>query len=132
MTLQCTEKMGFFWLINCKELIGIRFAESEKNLLFHVALKYKVLLIRLSIYFLTVCACVSLYNTQMFVRDYTVYVNAMIGNEGEQVSAISPCSPSYPLFTQAVSMATNEWIATWMIGANPPVIGLIMDTHSGK
>lgn len=40
--------------------------------------------------------------------------------------------PTYPLFTQAVSMVMNEGIATWMIGANPLVIGLIMDTHSEK
>lgn len=39
---------------------------------------------------------------------------------------------TYPLFTPAVSKETNEWLATWMIGANPPVIGPIMDTHSGK
>ena len=79
------------------------------------------------------CVC---YNVYMFWRNlqyiYCVCLCVVIGNEGEQVSAISPCSPTYPLFTQAVSMVTNEWIATWMIGANPPVIGLIMDTHSGK
>lgn len=40
--------------------------------------------------------------------------------------------PTYPLFNGAVSMVMNEGIATWMIGANPQVIGLIMDTHSEK
>lgn len=40
--------------------------------------------------------------------------------------------PTYPLFNPAVSMVMNEGIATWMIGANPGVIGLIMDTHSEK
>lgn len=54
------------------------------------------------------------------------------GDEGQQVSAISPCSPTYPLFTLAVPMVMKERIATWMIGANPRVIGPIMDTHSGK
>lgn len=40
--------------------------------------------------------------------------------------------PTYPLFNWAVSMVMNEGIATWMIGANPRVIGLIMDTHFGE
>lgn len=39
---------------------------------------------------------------------------------------------TYPLFTEAVSMVMNKKIATWVIGANPSVNGLIMDTHSKK
>lgn len=40
--------------------------------------------------------------------------------------------PTYPLFNRAVSMVMNGGIATWLIGANPRVIGLIMDAHSEK
>lgn len=71
----------------------------------------------------------------VFLRNFTVFcvcVCVVIGNEEEQVSEISSCAPTYPLFTQAVTMVMNAWIATWMIAANPLVTGLIMDTHSGK
>lgn len=60
-----------------------------------------VLLTRLWMYFLIVSMCAQLHNVYTFVRNFTVYVCVVRGNGGEQVSAISPCAPTYPLFTQA-------------------------------
>lgn len=75
--------------------------------------------------FFTVRVCVCVYPCAMC---------AHVCGDRKWRAGVSSLSmlPTYPLFNPAVSMVMNEGIATWMIGANPRVIGLIMDTHSEK
>lgn len=82
---------------------------------------------------LSACLCAQLPLVREF---FTVRMSmcARVCGDRKWRAGVSSLSmlPTYPLFNGAVSMVMNEGIATWMIGANPRVIGLIMDTHSEK
>lgn len=84
-----------------------------------------------------VCLCAQLPLVRIFLQYVCVCAQRVcvcVCGDRKWRAGVSNLSmlPTYPLFTQAVSMVMNEGIATWMIGANPLVIGLIMVTHSEK
>lgn len=80
------------------------------------------------------CLCAQLPLVRIFYSTCVFVHSVCVCGDRKWRAGVSNLSmlPTYPLFTQAVSMVMNEGIATWMIGANPLVIGLIMDTHSEK